>query len=190
MGNNIITWKQSDKCTNYETSTFLLFVSCFENLLAPHQESSFCTAHNLFSQLSSRQVTSETRLGSHYHPFSGSHAQHANESKALHLSIGANTGHPRQMDGGWMEDTSTGTRSYPQSGTLPSLRNCYPCNCRVLDLLQSLGNGSIRVYSLAFSPLFYILIISPFYSIWTYTESRGRSILPHVAGHHAILKPE
>lgn len=136
-------------------SLYLALRICSLHTTDDIQESSFCTAHNLFSQLSSRQVTSETRLGSHYHPFSGSHAQHANESKALHLSIGAKTGHPRQMDGGRMEDSSTGNRIYPQSGTLPSLRNC-----RVLDLLQSLGNGSIRVYSLAFSPLFCILVIS------------------------------
>lgn len=99
------------------------------------QESSFCTAHNLFSQLSSRQVTSEPRLGSHYHPFSGSHAQHANEPEALHLSRGAKTGHPRQMDGDGWGIAAQGLGSTLNQEHCHALRNCYLCNCRVLDLL-------------------------------------------------------
>lgn len=121
-------------------SLYLALRICSLHTTDDIQESSFCTAHNLFSQLSSRQVTSETRLRSHYHPFSGSHAQHANESKALHLSIEAKTGHPRQMDGGWTEDSSTGTRIYPQSGTLPSTEELLPMQ------LQSLGFASESDY--------------------------------------------
>lgn len=131
-------------------SLYLALRICSLHTTDDIQESSFCTAHNLFSQLSSRQVTSETKLGSHYHPFSGSHAQHANESKALHLSIGAKTGHPRQMDGDGWRITSTGTRIYPQSGTLPSTEELLPLQ------LQSLGFTSESDYCWAMEVFVYI----------------------------------
>lgn len=97
MGNNITTWEQSYKCTNYEALTFLsLCILLWKSVHSTPQI--ICKSHLFVKRiiyLTSFPVVKshhETTLGSHYRPFIGSRAQHANESKPLHLSTGAGAG--------------------------------------------------------------------------------------------------
>lgn len=84
-------------------SLYLAFVICSLHITDYMQESSFCEAHHLFSQLQGVKSHQETTRGSHYCPFIGPHAQHANTSKALHLDAGAGKEHAR-----WIPVTSMG----------------------------------------------------------------------------------
>lgn len=144
-------------------SLYLALKICSLHTADDIQESSFCTAHNLFSQLSSRQVTSETRLGSHYRPFIGSHAQHANEPKALHLSIRSKNRTSKADDEGWVGHASIDLEYILSWEQCHSLSNCYLCShCTVWDEIQSLpvsslllklGNEDVNTYSSLHSTL-------------------------------------